>query len=379
MADDKLDIGFLLPSFEGGGAEPVMVTLANAFAERGYAVEMVVVRNTGPNQQNLSPRVMLTDLGKSRTLNAPVALLRHLWRSQPSIFVSAFTHLNVITAAITPFVKSKTVLTEHTMLSRSRIDTVGSKMRALVRVFYRFSDHLVGVSRGAAQDAQRVADLPNEKVSWIGNPVATAEALATLPQQDDAWLSSRRGPVIATAGRLEPIKDHETLLRAFAQLREAKDASLMILGEGSQRQRLQDLAASLGISEHVHLPGFVSNPLSYLVKADLFALTSIYEAFGNVLVEAMLAGLPIVSTDCPAGPREVLDGGRYGQLVPVGDVEALTGAFIAALDTVTDTDFLHARAQDFSTDRITDRYEGLFKALLDSRDQARPRHTSISS
>jgi len=164
-------------------------------------------------------------------------------------------------------------------------------------------------------------------------------------------------------GRLAVQKDFPTLLRAFARLRAARPARLMILGEGDRRSELEQLASALGISADVRLPGFVENPLAYMRRAAVFVLSSIYEGFGNVLVEALACGCPIVSTDCPGGPAEILEHGRFGRLVPVGDVAALGDALLATLAAPRESEALVARARDFSAAVIADRYLGVLSRI----------------
>ena len=161
---------------------------------------------------------------------------------------------------------------------------------------------------------------------------------------------------IETVGTLKAVKDFPTLLRAFARLREQANARLLILGEGEGRAELESLVQSLGLSDAVELPGFVGDPGPYYAKADLFVLSSDHEGFGNVIPEALGRGVPVVSTDCPSGPREILCDGKYGALVPVGDAEALAQAMLASLQSTHDPAALKARARDFAVDTIAGQY-----------------------
>jgi glycosyltransferase involved in cell wall biosynthesis len=173
---------------------------------------------------------------------------------------------------------------------------------------------------------------------------------------DHVWFGPDEPPVVLAAGRLRASKDFGTLLEAFARVRRTRTARLMVLGEGGEREALARQARRLRVDGDVEFPGFVANPFAYMARAGVFVLTSRYEALGNVLVEALACGCSVVSTDCPVGPAEVLDGGRYGRLVPVGDVEALAGAIAAALDSPDAPERLEKRAADFSAGRIADLY-----------------------
>ncbi|MCP4687367.1 MAG: glycosyltransferase, partial [Desulfobacterales bacterium] len=177
---------------------------------------------------------------------------------------------------------------------------------------------------------------------------------------DHPWLLSGESPIIVGAGRLTGEKDFPTLIRAFARLRRKRECRLMILGEGKMQGMLESLAAELDVGEDLALPGFVANPYKYMAKAHLFVLSSAWEGFGMVLAEAMAVGLPVVSTDCPLGPREILEDGRHGPLVPVGDVDALSRAMARTLDHPPDPDALRAAANRFTVEACADGYLQLF-------------------
>jgi glycosyltransferase involved in cell wall biosynthesis len=209
--------------------------------------------------------------------------------------------------------------------------------------------------------------VPSAKVKVIYNPTVTPEIFrkATEPVQHP-WFVDNRVPIILAAGRLHRQKDFPTLLRAFSLLRQNRPCRLVILGDGKKRRRkaLRQLAKQLGIEKDVSLPGFVENPFAYMARANLFVLSSAWEGFGNVIVEALACGCPVVSTDCRSGPREILDNGRYGRLVPVGDPEALARAMLEALDdpdNPCDRETRIQRAMEFSVDKIVDEY---LKVLL---------------
>jgi glycosyltransferase involved in cell wall biosynthesis len=145
-------------------------------------------------------------------------------------------------------------------------------------------------------------------------------------------------------------------LRAFARVRQSRPARLMILGEGEDRVSLEGLVRHLDCRDDIALPGFIPNPYPYMAAASVFVLSSAWEGFGNVLIEAMALGIPVVSTDCPSGPAEILGRGRYGTLVPVGDVDALTCAIAATLDAPPETSHSIERANSFSCEQITSQY-----------------------
>ncbi len=202
----------------------------------------------------------------------------------------------------------------------------------------------------------------------IYNPVWSPE-IEILAGQPVAhiWPVQQDVPVIISAGRFSSEKDFSTLIQAFAKLRKKRQAKLILLGEGSLRASLEDLAKQLGVIDDLTMPGFVENPFAYLARADVFVLSSAHEGFGNVLVEAMACGTPVVSTDCPSGPREILDGGRYGALAPVGDADALAAAIQQKLDNPTSAELLKTRAREFSVEKAAGAYLALAENLAVQR------------
>jgi glycosyltransferase involved in cell wall biosynthesis len=224
-------------------------------------------------------------------------------------------------------------------------------------VFYLKADCIVAVSEGVADDLVSEVGLPRSAIRVIYNPVVTPELAARAEEPlVHPWLVPGSAPVLLAAGRLSAQKDFPTLLRAFARVRAARPARLIILGEGELRAQLEAQAVALGLGEDVQFPGFVENPYAYMRRAGVFVLSSAWEGFGIVLVEAMACGAPVVSTDCPVGPAEILEGGRYGPLVPIGDDGALAHAILSALDCPMDPERLRARAGDFALEKIGRQY-----------------------
>jgi glycosyltransferase involved in cell wall biosynthesis len=184
------------------------------------------------------------------------------------------------------------------------------------------------------EDMAQVTGIPRERITVIFNPsvVGTEVAEKARAPLDHPWFELGQPPVLVAVGRLQEQKDYPTMIRAFAQVRQARPVRLLILGEGKERPVLEAQIEELGLQEDVSLPGFVTNPYAYLARASLFVLSSRWEGLPTVLIEALCCSTPVVSTDCPSGPREILQGGKYGRLVPVGDAEALARAITAALD-----------------------------------------------
>ena len=337
-------IALFLPNLVGGGAERVMLTLAGRLAaseselcRRGYAVDLVLASASGPYLSQIPAGVRLVDLGASRTLLSLPALARYLRRERPAVLLSALDHANIVAlwAKRIARVPTQIVITIHNTVSQEMRSAKTLRHRLtlpLARVFFSWAEGIVAVSHGAADDLSRTLGLPRERIQVIYNPVVS-EALLEKSRQPLAhpWFAPGAPPVVLSVGRLNAQKDFPTLLRAFAQVRRGQNVRLLILGEGEERGRLEALARELDLGDDVSFPGFVDNPFAYMRRASLYVLSSRFEGLPTVLVEALACGCPVVSTDCPSGPSEILDGGRYGPLVPVGDAPALACAVSSAL------------------------------------------------
>jgi glycosyltransferase involved in cell wall biosynthesis len=249
------------------------------------------------------------------------------------------------------------IVTEHNTLSQEtqrQRRLVGMVWPRLLRTFYPWATTIVAVSRGAADDLARTAGLPRDRIEVVYNPVITPAMLALARQAPDhPWLAPGQPPVILGVGRLTGQKDFSTLVRAFAEVRRRRPARLIILGEGPDRTAIEAQARELGVADDVALPGFQENALAYMAGSAVFVLSSAWEGLPTVLIEALAAGTQVVSTDCPSGPREILQDGRLGALVSVGDAAALAAATLEALERPADaipTDALLPFTRDASVD-----------------------------
>ncbi|MGH7580028.1 MAG: glycosyltransferase [Gemmatimonadales bacterium] len=331
-------IAFFLPGLHGGGAERIMLNLAQGITERGLPVDLVLAAATGPLLDHLPPAVRLVDLRARRVLLSIGALARYLRRERPRVLVSSLSHANLVAlwAARLAGRVTPVVVTEHNTMSRTAAEQ-GWLERGLwppvLRAFYPWASHVVAVSRDAADDFARETGIPRDRVRVVYNPVITPAMMALARKAPDhPWLAPDQPPVILGVGRLTRQKDFPTLIRAFAGVRARRPAHLIILGEGEERPALEALVGELGLADDVSLPGFSDHAMAYMARSALFVLSSAWEGLPTVLIEALAAGSRVVSTDCPSGPREILQEGRLGTLVPVGDVGALTSAMLQALD-----------------------------------------------
>jgi len=369
--DGKLAL--FLPSLRGGGAERVMVNLARGFAERGLRVDLVLAKAEGPYLSQVPQSVRVVDLKSKRVLYSLPGLVRYLRRERPKALLSAMDHTNVVAlwAKKLAGVPARAVVSVHstTSIATKRAKNIrGRIMPLFIRKFYPWADAVVAVSKGVAKDLAEITGLPEERIRVIYNPVITPELFAKAEEpMDHPWFHPGEPPVILGIGRLTEAKDFPTLIRAFALVRKERPARLMILGEGEERPKLEALVRKLGLEKDVALPGFVDNPYKYMKRAALFVLSSRWEGFGNVLVEAIACSTPVVSTDCPSGPREILEDGRYGKLVPVSNPQALATAILETFANPTEKSVLKERVQTFRIHDIAQQYLDL---LLQSGGEA---------
>lgn len=358
-------IAIFIPSLDGGGAERAMVTLANGIATRGYRVDLVLCTPQGPYLSEVAADVRVVDLNARRVAASLPGLVRYLRREQPAVMLSALNHANVIAVLARMLVKATTQLSTRLIVSerayfsvsRANAKTLrGRMMGAFMQEAYPRADVVTAISTGVADDLARSIGMPRSSIKVAYNPIVSATLLAQSKEDiGHPWFQTGEAPVVLAVGRLTALKDFPTLIRAFSRLRKQRMCRLVILGEGVLRPELMALVAELGLQADVDLPGFVENPFAFMRRSALFVLSSASEGFGNVLVQAMACGTPVVSTDCPSGPREILEGERWGRLVPVGDIEALTKAMAASLDDTQQPDVAQ-RAAEFSVERAVDEY-----------------------
>ncbi len=316
----------LLPDLGGGGAERVALALLQGFVELGHPVDLVLVNRRGVLLPLVPQGVDIVDLGAPKLRQAIRPLIRYFRQRRPSAVHAMMWPLPLlaIIARWLARVDMRIVGSEHTTLSTMPHGLRHAAVRAITRRAYLKADALVAVSAGVADDLAAFIGVPRQRITVIHNPLLLPK---TLP---DAGLAATRWPSgtkrILAVGALKSEKNYPLLLRAFALVRRRMAASLLILGDGPLRNVLERQVADEGLTDLVVFAGFETDPWPFYAAADLFVLSSDYEGFGNVLVEAMHAGLPVVSTDCPNGPREILKGGEFGTLISCGDENALAVA-----------------------------------------------------
>jgi glycosyltransferase involved in cell wall biosynthesis len=351
-----------LASLGGGGAERVMVNIGNGLAARGIRVTYLLLNSDGPYAGELAEGTSVVDLN-ARSYPAMAAsfprVLFHLSAIRPDCVISALEIANLLNvlACRTLSARYRPIVTVHSTLSMQRKRRL---VEHLERSTLGLSHEIVAVSQGVADDLVRNYGVRRSRIRVVYNPVDIDRVTLLSRARPDgpvAELGSK--PFVLGVGRLKKEKNFGLLLRAYARLRRTRDIDLVILGEGPHRERLVGLGRRLGISAHVHLPGFVANPFAYMSRATVLALTSITEGFALVLVEALACGCPVVATDCPSGPAEILGNGRWGELVPVGDVDALAAAIERTLDKPLSPEQLMTRAAYFSLEKAVEQYYDL--------------------
>jgi len=370
----------VLPSLQIGGAEKVIVELANGFAERNIEIDLIVFDIRGPLIKSLDPRVRVVDLKCSSYRIAVFKLALYFSVSRPSSVLTSMyaTGLVAIIGRLVSTFKPKIVVGAHNSLlfKSTNADNWKDKylLLALAKFFFPFADSIVAVSNGVERELRDLIDVPAARVRTIYNPVIGNKFWQKLAEpRFHEWVDHtiiRTFKTIVAVGRLVEQKGFDILLHALAETRQQSDIRLIIIGDGPLRRELEEQALSLGIGPFVVFLGWLSNPYSHLAHADLFVLSSRWEGLGNVLIEALASGCPIVATDCNFGPSEILEAGKHGLLVKVGSVVDLSEKISIALESSTDTeakkDARIVRAKQFTIDIAVERYLSLFSELEDN-------------
>lgn len=355
-------VATIVPSFfPVGGLERLVTAQIEEYIALGFQADLVLLDEPHDISALLPAGCRVVNLGVRRFRDAIWPLLRYLRTTQPDAVHATMWPITSIAVLVHRLARlpGRIVISEHSLLTLQYGDRRQYHhllMRLSLALTYPFASARIAVSNAVAEDLARLTGLPKKHFQVVYNAVAISQP--KLPDQvsaEAAW-EGWDGPRILTVGRLKAVKNHRLLLRAFRRLRFCIDARLMILGTGELFGETEALVRELGLAKHVIMPGHFDDPSAYYRTADLFVLSSDYEGFGNVLVEALGHGLPVVSTDCPGGPREILADGRFGRLVPVGDEAALANAMADILRIHTDPQPLLARAAEFAPSVVMTSY-----------------------
>lgn len=357
-------IAFFISAMEGGGAERVVLNLLKGMLSGDVSLDLVIADAHGPYLEQIPEQVRIINLGAKRVIKAIVPLSDYLQKNKPSVLISHMSHVNVVAVMANKLAGTKTqlILVEHDTLSATKFNLIRGRFVPLfMKLLYPHADAIVGVSEAASRDLETQIGLKKGSVKTIYNPVVDCNLISQAQADiNHPWFEPGTPPVFLAIGRLTLKKDFLTLIKAFSIFRKTTKARLIILGEGELRDELTVTIKTLGVADDVSLPGFVTNPYAYMSKADAFILSSRWEGLPTVLIEAMACGCPVISTDCPSGPREILEGEKYGHLVSVGDVEAMSEAMFEVLQNPQNKQTLMQRAMYFSVDKAVENY---FKLL----------------
>lgn len=339
VAERRRRLTFFLPDLRGGGAERTVLGLAGALASDADVEVVLAGPDAGEFETERPPGVRLTCLGSARVLTSVPRLARHLRRRRPDAVLSGLNHANIVAVAARAMagVETRLVVVEHNTLSAATQHATSRRDRLMPKLIgwaYPRADAVVAVSAGVADDLAASAGLERSSIEVIPNPVDLADLRRRAARPaGHPWFHDGLGPVALAAGRLVPAKGFDVLLEAVHRARSELPLRLVVLGEGDERAKLENLIARLGLEGAVDLAGFVSDPYPYFAATDLFVLSSRFEGLPTVLLEALALAGRVVATDCPSGPREILDEvGQLDRLVPVDDPAALAEAMVAALD-----------------------------------------------
>jgi glycosyltransferase involved in cell wall biosynthesis len=361
---ERVKIAIYTASLRAGGVERFTVNLSAELVRRGYPVDLVLASAEGPLLAQAPPGARIINLKARRVSTSLPGLVGYLRAEHPAALLTLQTHCNLIAILATRLMSRppRLIVSErnalHPRLARPslRFNREALLLR-LTPYLYPGAHAIVAVSEAVAEELRQLTGLDRSRIAVVYNAVVSDEqiSMAGMPV-DHPWFAPGQPPVILNVGRLVPQKDQATLLRAFAQLRQRRSVRLLILGEGPERGALLSLASQLGIEPAFSLPGFESNPYRFMRRCGAFVLSSAWEGLSNALVEAMACGASVVSTDGQSGSSEVLENGRYGRLVPVGDEAALAHAIEETLDSPTPPEMLRERAAAFGVARSADSY-----------------------
>lgn len=377
--DERL-LSFFIGTLTVGGAEKVTVNLVNGLSSRGYNVELVVSQFTGELRSELAAEVSVVELSPSSTYGLGVvahipALIRYVRQKNPAALFTQMTHINVVALAAAYGFNTDTIVipTHHLQLGALVDQSLRTKVSQwLGRRLYPSAEHIIAVSQGVADSIADQTAVDRENISVLYNPI-DIELIREQAQEpmDHEWLK-QDFDVILFVGRIQEQKDLKTWLRTFRRVHnENSNTRAIIVGKGPLREEMRSFAAELGIGDVVSITGYVENPYAFMRRADLFLLSSRFEGLPTVLIEALACECPIVSTDCPSGPREILAGGKYGGLAPVGDDEELAAAVSEMLAEPIPDEELRTRANEFAPEAVLDEYERFIQQVIPAFDRTK--------
>lgn len=361
-ATSNTRIAFFLTTSGHSGVDRAMSNLIRELVSRGFLVDQLKIHRHGPYIDLDAPNFRKIELDTSHTYTALSGLIRYLRLKQPAVLLSDKDRVNRTALLAHYFSQSQSnlILRLGTTLSVNLANRGPIQrwiQRNSIRYLYKAAHRVITPSIGAAKDMASYTGLDLERIRVVPTPIIPDELVtAPQPRPDHPWFETRQPPVILSVGELSDRKDHHTLISAFAKVRLKRPCRLIILGKGNKHDDLLKLVQHLKVSDDVALPGYVKSPYNWMAHAGVFAFSSRWEGMPLVLAEALSMGTQVVSTNCPSGPAEILDNGRYGELVPVGDVSEMADAITRSLDKPKSPDFLREAALPYTVSKATDAY-----------------------
>lgn len=368
MTDKVEDIALILGSLDGGGIQKAAIRLMQEFLSKNIKTTLIAVNSDGVMKKDIPIGCTFVDLGQGRVRFSLVKLVRYLKHNKPEVVISSQTHLNVlmILARIFAGYPKKLIVREHIVFNQEifRDRRITEKIRpVLIRLFYPFADKVVVVSADSANSIYRYSRL-NYEIAVIQNGLDTDLVHKDASQPIvHRWLEDKNLKVVIGIGRLVTQKSFADLLKAFSLLEGIYNYRLIVLGTGPELEKLRSLSVKLHIQEIVDFPGFVENPFPFLARADVFVLSSKWEGFANVVIEALACGVPVVATNCPGGPSDLLINQSFGRIVSVGDVAAISSAIVELTEIDHDKRAIMQYAENFSVKKTAQQYIDLVNSL----------------
>lgn len=350
-----------------------MLTIAENISNKGFSVEILVLENKGALKNKVPKNIKIISLNSSRALYSLFGVFKYLRKSKPDVMLSALGHINIVAilAKILSRVKFRLVITEHavqSILAKKSNKLKENLIPFFIKFFYRFADHVIAVSLGVERNLINTNSISPERITTIYNPIISNFKEENVKKSLIEINENFQNAIykIVCVGRLAPEKDYITMLKAFEIVKKTLDVHLIILGEGDERAEIETYIKNSNLANYVTLMGFVEEPSSYISACDLLCLSSISEGFGNVLIEALSVGTPVVSTDCPTGPREILKNGLWGELIHVGDYLAMSEAIKRILISGGAVPSVSELIELYGVENITNQY---LKTLIPDQSQ----------
>jgi len=359
-------IALLCDTLGGGGAEQVMSSLAKLFSSEIDHVDFLVARKEGVYVDKVEKYANLIDLNTRARFMMP-KLISYMRKEKPQVILSTQGHINIASALSSSFVNTKSILREATTPSIAL--KLQNRSKWPLRLTYKLADRIVSVSDGVKQDLETNFSLNPNNIQTIYNPIISEDLYDSASEKVEHPWFSKKTPVIISMGRFAKAKDYPTLIKAFNIIRKSIDCKLMILGDHECDLSVKDEVASLidqfELTKDIDLLGFKKNPFPYIKNSSLYILSSMYEGLPGALIQAKALGCHVVSTDCESGPREILENGENGILVPVKNYRALAEAAIGVLKSNETSKPLSSNfKKKYTSQGVTDQYLSLFKELI---------------